>query len=221
MIALVSMLTLSNAQALPTADLDMQMGAFSTGAMGLAGMEYSNASIARVIETLLDSGASRIMLHDEDLFTNLYKAQYPLQVQYADGVYHTYWYKGQARLPIRDALTKETKLLEFDDAWLTDKAVFNLISVHALTKVGYEVIFNKQGAVIKGNGVEINVGSENRLYFLDLVHEDAPTETACGAKEEAQTLELWHARLSHVGFTQLEACKDERVTNCWHDDYKL
>ena len=127
--------------------------------MGLAGMEYSNASIASTIETLLDSGASRIMLHDETLFTNLHKAQYPLQVQYADGAYHNYWYKGHASLPIKDAVTKEIKMLEFDDAWLADKAVFNLISVHALTKVGYEVPFHESGAIIKGNGVEINVGS--------------------------------------------------------------
>ena len=79
------------------------------------------------------------MLHDKDLFTDLGKAQYPLQVQYADGELHNCWYKGKAKLPIRDAATKEIKLLEFDDAWLAEQAVFNLISVHALTKVGHEV----------------------------------------------------------------------------------
>ena len=68
LIALASLFSVSNALA-PTTDLDV--GAWSAGAMGLAGMEYSNASIARTIETLLDSGASRIMLHDETLFTNL------------------------------------------------------------------------------------------------------------------------------------------------------
>ena len=177
-------------------------------------MEYSNASIARTIETLLDSGASRIMLHDKNLFTDLdlRKAQYPLQVQYADGLLHNCWYTGRARLPIRDVLTKEIKLLEFDNAWLADKAVFNLVSVHALTKVGYTITFNEQGAVIKGNGVEVNVGSVNRLYILDLDLEHAPNGTACGATDspvqrttdELQTLELWHARLSHIGFSQLE-----------------
>ena len=200
LIALASLFSVSNAA--PTTDLDV--GAWSTGAMGLVGMEYSNASIARTIETLLDSGASRIMLHDETLFTNLHKAQYPLQVQYADGAYHNYWYKGHASLPIKDAVTKEIKMLEFDDAWLADKAVFNLISVHALTKVGYEVLFHESGAIIKGNGVEINVGSANRLYFLDLDVGTTPTDHACAATEETQTLELWHARLSHVGFSQLE-----------------
>ena len=216
MISLAILFSVSNAQALPTTDYEMQIGALSTGAMGLAGMEYSNASIARTIETLLDSGASRIMLHDETLFTSLRKAQYPLQVQYADGAYHTYWYKGKAKLPIRDALTKEVKILEFDDAWLADKAVFNLISVHALTKAGYEILFHEQGAVIRGNSVEINVGSANRLYFLDLDTEvTVPTEVACGASEATQTLELWHARLSHIGFTQLERLakmKDSPIT---------
>ena len=193
-------------------ELGMQIGANGFGAMGLAGMEYSNASIARTIETLLDSGASRIMLHDKNLFTELRKAQYPLQVQYADGLLHNCWYTGRARLPIRDALTKEIKLLEFDNAWLADKAVFNLVSVHALTKVGYTITFNEQGAVIRGNGVEVNVGSVNRLYILDLDLEHAPNGTACGATDspvqrptdELQTLELWHARLSHIGFSQLE-----------------
>ena len=191
MISLALLFSVSNAHALPTTDYDMQIGAVSTSAMGLAGMEYSNASIARMIETLLDSGASRIMLHDETLFTNLRKAQYPLQVQYADGAYHTYWYKGQARLPIRDALTKEVKILEFDDAWLADKAVSNLVSVHALNKAGYKILFHEQGAVIRGNSVEIIVGSSNRLYFLDLDTEvTVPTEVACGASDTTQTLEL-------------------------------
>ena len=109
MISLAILFSVSNAQALPTTDYEMQIEALSTSAMGLAGMEHSNPSIARTIETLLDSGASRIMLHDETLFTGLRKARYPLQVQYADGAYHTYRYKGKAKLPIRHALTKEVK----------------------------------------------------------------------------------------------------------------
>ena len=79
---------LSSDAATPSTEFGLQVGKISSGAMGLAGMEYSNASIARTIETLLDSGASRIMLHDKDLFIDLRKAQYPLQVQYADSELH-------------------------------------------------------------------------------------------------------------------------------------
>ena len=75
MFALAWLFVASDA-ATPSTEFGMHVGTISSSAMGLAGMEYSNASIARTIETLLDSGASRIMLHDKDLFTYLRKAQY-------------------------------------------------------------------------------------------------------------------------------------------------
>ena len=49
----------------------------ATGAFGLAGVEYSNASVATAVSTLLDSGASRVMLREKRWFTKIKKAQYP------------------------------------------------------------------------------------------------------------------------------------------------
>ena len=178
----------------------------ATGAFGLAGVEYSNASVATAVSTLLDSGASRVMLREKRWFTKIKKAQYPLQVQYADGNQVNCWYRGCAELPVIDAKTAEVKKLHFKDAWLAEKATFNLVSVHALTEAGYKVMFEKNYSVIYNGSTRINVGSQNRLYYLDLDDNMTGTnEAACaGVESKENTLERWHSRLSHAGLTQIE-----------------
>ena len=60
-------------------------------AIAVPAMEFGNASVSKVAATLLDSGASRVMLMEEKWFVSLKRSRTPLQVAYADGAQYDYW----------------------------------------------------------------------------------------------------------------------------------
>ena len=145
------------------------------------------------------------MLCDKNPFSCSRKAQYPLQVQHGDGHNASYWCKGKVNLPIKSAITNEVKTLTFKGAWLADEAVFNLASVHALTKEGFKVTFTSTGAVIEGNGQRINVPPEDLLHYLDVQPRESEVAVVCAAREsKGESLQLWYARISHYGLSVLE-----------------
>ena len=172
--------------------------------------------------TLLDSGASRVMLKEKQWFVDgkLSRAQVPLKVKIADGSITYYYYCGPAVLPVVDAVTQKTHKIYLKEAWLSESAAFNLISVSALTKAGYNVMFKEGGSVIYNDQNVIQVDSRNKLFYLDLEGADnTPTDGdaihfAMVKAEQGVSLAQWHARLSHAGVSQIERMAKMTESSC-------
>ena len=158
---------------------------------------------------IVDSGASFHMTGKQSVLTDIQPSSYEMVVD-ASGTSLRTTSKGR----LRDAPT-------LDDVCLVPGLQYNLLSTHAATSRGYQVILDEMTCKFIKNGKVCLVANKNPsmggLYTVDL-SENCPTGLIVvtephGNQGQAASINEWHSRLGHINTTQIQRLQAQELVS--------
>jgi hypothetical protein len=172
----------------------------------------------KTIELVMDSASSVNTCNDPTVLHDL-KPVKPIRVKVGNGEVVTLDQAGSLRLSVE---TPNSKPIKIQDVYYAPKCPVNLLSVGALTKRKTNVEFKEKNAIVRradeDNRIVMTVPAVENLFAIRLrVHPPdepkhmhpsvavQPTQHAVSeaSKEAQKSYRLWHARLGHIGRTQM------------------
>lgn len=108
--------------------------------------------------------------------------------------------EGEATALLNIKVCEEKGLIRLENTQFVPNLRMNLLSVSKITQHGFEVVFDKEKAVVldpEGN-VKLAAKRTNSLYIVEeLVNQVAIAEKAC-VSNLTQSEEDWHRRFGHL-----------------------
>ena len=147
-----------------------------------------------------DSGCTRFMVKDRDMFSSCQPLEEAVPVTLADDSVTTATHGGTVNV-----VSNLGVHITFSDVLYVPKLRRNLLSVRKITARGYKVVFTQNGVEIGDrNGALVATGYvENDLFFIDFSVIAATRDVA----EANVTYEQLHRRLGHPGEGVLTSMK--------------
>ena len=148
-------------------------------------------------EWFIDSVASSHMTYDKTIFMDFVSYGQPSQVFLGDDTVISAAGEGKVRLPTHN----DDVYIALNKVLFVPKLAKNLLSVHAMTKMGAEVTFDKEKCVILKDNKKFTVGHilDGKLYRVN-THEFANFTATCNVP----SVEFWHLRLGHLNQNYVE-----------------
>ena len=152
---------------------------------------------------LIDSGATSHMTYSRELLHYYRKFDVPQTVSFGDGRSVEAIGAGNIELKMMFKVSKK-KRCTMKNVLYVPKLTSNLFSVRAAVLNGNSIRFGVAKCWIKNNnGNLIGMGIlGNKLYIIDC--EPIEPQNASVASQEANTADLWHRQLGHLGKQQLK-----------------
>ncbi|KAK1413456.1 hypothetical protein QVD17_35229 [Tagetes erecta] len=154
---------------------------------------------SKIGDWIIDSGCSNHMTGEKEKLGNLKRYDGNHVVVIADGSRHQIANTGDVRFPTG----KDQKEFIMKDVFHVPGMKKNLFSVPQVTATGRYVLFGPEDVRVfekfETTSVPVLTGKRNDTVYV-LSAESAYVNKA----KTNQTAELWHARLSHVGYDRLE-----------------
>ena len=147
---------------------------------------------------LVDCGASASIVCDPSKFINLDKTFNSNMhiVELADNSQKTglATHRGDALLSIRDSNGNPRRVM-LKNALCVPSFKQNIVSVHAMTENGMEILFSpKSNHIVAPNGVTFDMNKKGKLYYLEEV---THTEDKASKVKIRKSLNDWHNILGH------------------------
>lgn len=165
---------------------------------------YTNGVITR--KWIIDSGASAHMCGDKNSFNTL-DDQYAMNIVVANG--ETMECKGMGTINVEVYTRNGPFKVELKDVLYVPSIDENLISVRAITKRGFSVIFKESGCYIDGDQGEMMIGKvSGNLWVLNEYnknHQARETNSYC--------IHEWHRRMSHRNLEDIKQMQKELKSN--------
>lgn len=166
-----------------------------------------NADIKKSKIWCLDSGATRHMCNDEQIFSNLNKDS-QLKVYTAGEQFIKSNGVGDVNLSVKlnRYVTNPVKL---KNTLCVPGLRNNLLSVSSVTDNGFTVTFEKDRATVKrkNGSVVLTATKRNQLYVVNEKEDHA----ALVAENENTDLRKWHQRYGHLNVNDLKAMKNKNM----------
>ncbi len=174
---------------------DEKAGRTKPNVVALTAMESSHT------DWILDSGASRHMTGDKHLLVNTKRLPQPVTITYGNGQ------QGVADT-VGDVVVRPDRLMLKDVLYVPGNAV-NLMSIKVATAAGAKFNFHQGGCDIVYDGeILATAKGDHGLYTIENGSE--PLDAALLAKC-AETAELWHTRLGHLGYKNMARMVDKQM----------
>lgn len=150
---------------------------------------------------LIDSGCTSHMTPYEKLFIRL-NTNIKVPIQVGNGA--VLMSKGKGVIEVKTK--KGTRIIR--DVFLVPSLGKNLLSVPHMVMNGYEVNFKKQSCIIHDSrGRKIGeIQMENKSFHLKW-----PTKDECAMVAKTDVAELWHQRLGHTCYSNLNKMQSKRM----------
>ncbi len=164
---------------------------------------------------VVDSGASDHMCHDASMFHELRDSAKAKHIMVADGT--ELEVKGEGTIYAKSWRKSDDGAPEWEMKnvlYVPDLEV-NLLSVSTLTEEGYTINFDKKVFNIKKDQEQFaKLGRLGGLYVTWLENSAASTASAMAAGSiKGETLELWHKRMGHLSYGNLQRLVKEEMVN--------
>jgi hypothetical protein len=175
----------------------------------------------------LDSGASRSLINDRQMLSNMRPLAWPRMVMGLTGP-KMIKYCADLNLTMRNTLG-EVKQVVIKGVYYDPHLKYNLISVSDMSKSSYATTFSNDSNKITGPEGTFELVKTSGVYALPSVDE-LPTVTMGAGGVHMSQEELMHLRLNHlVSYAKLETlsksgargiatlkCRDQKCTTCMH-----
>lgn len=163
---------------------------------------YAAFSVAESLDKTrwyIDSGASQHMCRERSWMYNITPSTVN-NIKVADNKTVTVKGCGNVNLQIRDSEGKP-QTIQVRNVLYVPTLTTNLLSVSQMTKNGCEVNFEKNGCkVYQNNRLILTALQHNNMYVL----KDPSETSALLSKVEEVDINLWHQRMAHLNFTDLQ-----------------
>ena len=153
----------------------------------------NSSNMTSKTEWFIDSAASSHMTYDKTILMDFVSYGQPTQVFLGDDTVISATGEGKVRLPTHN----DDVYIALNKVLFVPKLAKNVLSVHAMTKMGAEVTFDKEKCVILKDSKKFTVGHilDGKLYRVN-THEYANFTATCNVP----SVELWHLRLGHWAY---------------------
>ncbi|XP_048003328.1 uncharacterized protein LOC125239728 [Leguminivora glycinivorella] len=175
----------------------------------------------------VDSGSASHLCRDVNMMSDM-KSDKSLQVTVANGDKLFTAGRGNVNVEQRDGNVKT-----ISDVYYVPNLAANLLSVSAMAKKGYKIVFDSDGCEILDNGVIAATATlKNDVYILDTVEACSKVplqnkQVANAAVEEERAVssdetvsaaseKVWHRRLSHLNRRSMELLRKGIPQEQWH-----
>lgn len=170
--------------------------------------QSAQCNVEGELKFVMDSGATDYMVNDKSYFDEMNGIK-PISIAVA---------KDGAKLISRERGNISVKTIHMHDSpSRTIKNVLyvedlkcNLMSVARLCDKGYEVTFNKNGAMVSKNGETVFVASRNGMLY-EVIFQVEKKVFAGIADENSQN--LWHSRLCHLNVYDMKKLITNEMVN--------
>ena len=172
-------------------------GADEVVALTVQALKASYGSSDNTGKWVIDSGASRHMSGESNLFENYIEFSNPINVTLGDERCLKAMGTGNIYINNNDDNIRYV----LNDVLYVPELSFNLFSVGKCANKGHNITFNNNGCAVisKSGDVLVNGQKEGDLYYLNVHDNDIYCNIA-----DTSDLELWHRRYGHLGITNLK-----------------
>ena len=156
---------------------------------------------------IIDSGASQHMTFERHHLSDYIEFKQPTTVYLGDNRTIKAYGKGTYRL-VAD-LGGQTQRLVLHEVLYLPELERNLLSVHAMAKMGASVAFGNKQCKVTRNEKLLAVGEmRGKLYMLNTIREEHVS-----VAEVNSNLYLWHCRMGHLGMNDVKKLVKEEMVN--------
>ena len=149
---------------------------------------------------LMDSACCNHMTTHSSLFSELQPTPHPLNIHTANG----------STMSGHNLGSVSTSNLSVLGIFNVPNLSYNLFSVGQLVELGYRIIFDYSGCIMQDSriGQELRTGPRvGHMFPVDNLHlplVDPVSVAAAATVPSIPSLALWHARLGHASFSQVQ-----------------
>ena len=148
------------------------------------------SSRSDVTEWVLDSGATRHLVHDRTMLTSLQTLSDPIRLRVADGTMLQLRQVGGCK--IRTTVGLESRCVTLQGVACDERLWCNLISVPRIVKAGYRVSFEENEAIVSNKltgRIVLTVPKRGQLYVLQIPRVLPIGSRSCAARMEKEHID--------------------------------
>ena len=165
---------------------------------------------------LVDSGASRYMVKDINLFSTITSLENPIRINTANG--HCFAY-GEGSIPYSFYYKNRKLQGNLNNVLFVPDITVNLYSITGATKRGKRIEFENNTCLIRSKEHDVIAKCKNGLWELDInlinasniePEDTVPTSSALLVTSDPNL--LWHYRLGHINYNRLNRMAENAAT---------